>query len=243
MCFYRTMWCLFVNLIIYIFFNFCDYSTILTFVFCPFQTFSTVLIIYLPLKKKKKTWKPFCIKLIWCFKLAKGFLLQLLHARELFQSTGSFFDITLGSLVGVSSILELSRSRRSTRGRRAEENVRDRRNNKPWLFSLCSKQSTDAVNARNTSSLDNFLEAERRSCATASHIYRRRIQSPTSVTISDAANSLIVDGGQVAAPPQSSAPNLGENGGRQSNNFLHGNGCGRMGFYYYSRIRACLDTP
>ncbi|KAG7960696.1 hypothetical protein I3843_10G137000 [Carya illinoinensis] len=158
------------------------------------------------------------------------------------ESTGSFFNITLGSLVGVTSILELSRSQRSTRGR-AEENVRDRKNNKTktWLFSLCSKQSTDAVNARNTSSLGNFLEAERRSSPATANVYRQRNQSPTSLTISDA-NSLFVGGGQVTAP-QSSAPNLAENGGRQSNNFLHGNGYGRMGFHYYCRIRACLYTP
>ncbi|XP_041025635.1 uncharacterized protein At3g17950-like [Juglans microcarpa x Juglans regia] len=161
------------------------------------------------------------------------------------ESTGSFFhekSITLGSLIGVSSMLELSR--RSTRGR-AAETVRDMRKNnvyKPklpaWLFSLCSKLSTDAVNASNNStpSLGHFLEAERRTAG----IYRRNLQSPTSIDIvpcdfssstlpiSDA-NSLFV-GGQVA--PQSSFPILDDHekggGSKQSKNeFLEaGNGYG-----------------
>ncbi|KAG6697330.1 hypothetical protein I3842_09G193400 [Carya illinoinensis] len=156
------------------------------------------------------------------------------------ESTGSFFhekSITLGSLIGVSSILELSR--RSTRGRVAET-VRDRNNKnvykpKLWLFSLCSKLNTDAVNASNNStpSLGHFLEAERRTAG----IYRRNLHSPTSIDtnapcdfsstlpISDA-NSLFV-GGQVA--PQSSFP-LDEKGGgskQSKNEFLEaGNGYG-----------------
>ncbi|KAI3474088.1 hypothetical protein Pfo_028876 [Paulownia fortunei] len=61
-------------------------------------------------------------------------------------STGSFFhdkSITLGSLIGISSILELSR--RSTRGRIAEP-VRNKKNykTKTWFLSLCSRLSTDA---------------------------------------------------------------------------------------------------
>lgn len=141
------------------------------------------------------------------------------------ESTGSFFhdtSITLGSLIGVSSILELSR--RSARGRTAETS-RDRRNYKPkpWLFSLCSKLTTDAVNGSNAPSLRHFLEAERRTAS----VYRRNIQSPTiygpsdfsppTLPVSDT-NTLFV-GGQVAP--------LGEIGGRKSNNeLLDGNGYG-----------------
>lgn len=141
------------------------------------------------------------------------------------ESTGSFFhdtSITLGSLIGVSSILELSR--RSARGRTAETS-RDRRNYKPkpWLFSLCSKLTTDAVNGSNAPSLRHFLEAERRTAS----VYRRNIQSPTiygpsdfsppTLPVSDT-NTLFV-GGQVAP--------LGESGGRKSNNeLLDGNGYG-----------------
>lgn len=88
---------------------------------------------------------------------------------DLFQSTGSFFhdrSITLGSLMGVSSILELSR--RSMRGR-PSENLRGKKNckSKPWLFSLCSKLNTDAVSMSNgTPSLGHFLESERRAATT-----------------------------------------------------------------------------
>ncbi|WCJ28292.1 hypothetical protein M5689_009994 [Euphorbia peplus] len=91
------------------------------------------------------------------------------------QSTGSFFhdkSITLGSLIGVSSILELSR--RSTRRRTAQESLRDEKNCKSrfWLFSLCSKLSTDAVKTEQETrapapSLGHFLQAERRAIRTS----------------------------------------------------------------------------
>ncbi|XP_019187972.1 PREDICTED: uncharacterized protein At3g17950 [Ipomoea nil] len=94
------------------------------------------------------------------------------------QSTGSFFhdkSIALGSLLGISSILEFSR--RSTRGRAAEPLSLGNKKGKKckiWLFSLCSKLSTDAVmtasmNATTSmagSSLAHFLEAERKASAT-----------------------------------------------------------------------------
>jgi hypothetical protein len=146
------------------------------------------------------------------------FLLELFFHGIGFQSTGSFFHdkgITLGSLIGASSILELSR--RSARGRTAETS-RDRKSckHKPWLFSLCSKLTTDAVNGSSTPSLRHFLEAERRTAS----VYRRN-QSPTIYGPSDFSptltlpapdtNSLFV-GGQVAP--------LGESGGRKSNNQL-----------------------
>ncbi|KAJ4842684.1 hypothetical protein Tsubulata_014906 [Turnera subulata] len=154
------------------------------------------------------------------------------------ESTGSFFhdkSITLGSLIGVSSILELSR--RSTRGRGAET-LRDQKNSnyksKPWLFSLCSRLTTDALSTnKNTPSLGHFLEAERRAAGT-----QRRNMSPTSmcgpndfspVRPNAGLNTLFV-GGQVIAPPpppQSNA-SLGADGGRRSNMELleHGNGYG-----------------
>ncbi|KAK3031724.1 hypothetical protein RJ639_035310 [Escallonia herrerae] len=111
------------------------------------------------------------------------------------ESTGSFFhdkSITLGSLIGVSSILELSR--RSMRGTSSEP-LKGKRSSKPkaWLFSLCSKLSTDAVSMNSTPSLRHFLEAERR----AASMYRRN-QSPR--MCSDA-NSLFV--GSRVAPPDS----------------------------------------
>ncbi|XP_039003370.1 uncharacterized protein At3g17950-like [Hibiscus syriacus] len=79
-------------------------------------------------------------------------------------STGSFFhekSITLGNLIGVSSILELSR--RSIRGRQAEGTREKRSKNnrsKVWRFSLCSRDDTQ--NASNVPSLGHFLAVERR---------------------------------------------------------------------------------
>ena len=131
-----------------------------------------------------------------------------------FQSTGSFFhdkSITLGRLIGVSSILELSK--RSVRGRKAEATREKRSNNnrsKVWLFSLCSRDNTDAdqnVNANNAPSLGHFLAVERR----AASQYRRN-HNPTTVYGLDEhvlaqpnleSNSLFVKG--CVAPPQTSS--------------------------------------
>ncbi|XP_059667825.1 uncharacterized protein At3g17950-like [Cornus florida] len=147
------------------------------------------------------------------------------------QSTGSFFrdkSITLGNLMGVSSILELSR--RSTRGRTGET-LRDKKSykSKTWLFSICSKLTTDAVSMNNNStpSLGHFLEAERR----AATIYRRT-QSPAPddfshvLPVSDP-NSLFINGRVIPPPPQSSSW-LASDGERGSNRclFEHGNGYG-----------------
>ncbi|KAJ8899815.1 hypothetical protein K2173_019516 [Erythroxylum novogranatense] len=83
------------------------------------------------------------------------------------ESTGSFFhekSITLGSLIGVSGILELSRT--SRRGRTVET-LKEQKNfkSKPGLFSLCSRLSTDAINTSTTPSLGHFLEAERKAAS------------------------------------------------------------------------------
>ncbi|XVF05513.1 hypothetical protein REPUB_Repub05bG0178600 [Reevesia pubescens] len=126
------------------------------------------------------------------------------------ESTGSFFhdkSITLGSLIGVSSILELSK--RSVRGRKAET-TRDKRSNnnnnrsKVWLFSLCSRDNTDAdqnVNANNAPSLGHFLAVERR--AARSHSPTTHIYGPDEFALAQPSNSLFVNG--CVAPPQSSS--------------------------------------
>ncbi|CAK7331570.1 unnamed protein product [Dovyalis caffra] len=79
------------------------------------------------------------------------------------ESTGSFFhdkSITLGSLIGVSNILE--HSRKSTRARKVEV-VEDKKSckSKTWIFSLCSRDTTDAQIVNNTPSLGHFLAVER----------------------------------------------------------------------------------
>ncbi|XWS59804.1 hypothetical protein CRYUN_Cryun08bG0153200 [Craigia yunnanensis] len=131
------------------------------------------------------------------------------------ESTGPFFhdkSITLGSLIGISSFLELSR--KSTR--RTTETARDQKNSyksRPWLFSLCSKLSTDAVDTNNTQSLGHFLEVERR----AASIYKRN-QTPTAygpgdfspVMLTSEPNSLFV--GDQIAPRRKSDRELLEHG-------------------------------
>lgn len=121
------------------------------------------------------------------------------------QSTGSFFhdrSITLGSLIGVSNILELSR--RSTRGRLPNPAIQNKKNYKSrtWFLSLCSWQNTDAV-SMNTS-LGHFLETERRAAAT--NYGRSNIPSPlaygTNDFSQDSDSNPLFDGGRVA-PPQS----------------------------------------
>ncbi|CAI0474881.1 unnamed protein product [Linum tenue] len=85
------------------------------------------------------------------------------------ESTGSFFhdkSITLGSLIGASSILELSR--KSTRGKKKiKEPVKEKKGcgSKPWLFSLCAKDPVRRLNnnAGSGPSLGHFLAVERRS--------------------------------------------------------------------------------
>lgn len=149
------------------------------------------------------------------------------------QSTGSFFhdrSITLGSLIGVSSILELSR--RSIRGRRAEPlKVKKPCKAKPWIFSLCSRDSIDVKSTtHNTPSLGQFLAVERR----AANNDQRRNQSPNDYVPDEISlaqpipqpNSLFVDGR--VAPPQSSSLSGFETesgqseGNDQGNNNGHG---------------------
>lgn len=133
------------------------------------------------------------------------------------QSTGSFFhdrSITLGNLIGINSILELSR--RSIRGRKTDQICKDKsgnnNNNKNstkfrlCFFSLCSRDSTDGENVNTPPSLGHFLAEERRA---AIDEYRRnpQIYGPDDelAMAQQAAtepNSLFVNG-QVA-PPQSS---------------------------------------
>ncbi|KAK7338829.1 hypothetical protein VNO77_19461 [Canavalia gladiata] len=128
------------------------------------------------------------------------------------ESTESFFhdkSITLGNLIGVSSFLELSR--RSTRGRMAESSKDNKRIHKlkPWLFSLCSRLSTDAVSGNDAPSLAHYLEAERRAAST----YRRN-QCPTTNGPNDFSpiqdSNLLLDGSQVGHHPSALDDDEGE---------------------------------
>ncbi|XAR60580.1 hypothetical protein NMG60_11034012 [Bertholletia excelsa] len=84
------------------------------------------------------------------------------------ESTGSFFhdrSITLGSLMGVSSVVDLPR-RTSMRGRRPQlpPPAKKTCRSKTWCLSLCPRGATDAesVNDVVAPSLGHFLAVERR---------------------------------------------------------------------------------
>lgn len=126
------------------------------------------------------------------------------------ESTGSFFhdkSITLGSLIGVSSILEFSR--RSIRGRKTDQPLKEKKSNKSriWFFSVCIRDDAKR-SVKNPSSLGQFLAVERR----AADDYRRNVQNP-SINIGPdelalpqpfaEPNTLFVDGR--IAPPQTSS--------------------------------------
>ncbi|XP_021720872.1 uncharacterized protein At3g17950-like isoform X1 [Chenopodium quinoa] len=144
------------------------------------------------------------------------------------ESTGSFFhdrSITLGSLIGVSSILELSR--RSIRGRRPEPlKVKKPCKTKPWIFSLCSRDSIDVKSSTtSTPSLGQFLAVERRA---ANNEHRRNqshnIEVPDEISMAQPIpqpNSLFVDGR--VAPPQSSPQSGSECEDGNSGGIDHGN--------------------
>lgn len=140
------------------------------------------------------------------------------------ESTGSFFhdrSITLGSLIGASTMLELSR--RSTRIRKPEA-VKNKKSSRPriWFFSLCSGVSTDVENMDNAAtaaaqSLGHFLAVERKA---ADECRRTGGQSPImygpdEIVIaqreSGASNSLFVDGR--VAPPRAASPGAEEGDG------------------------------
>ncbi|KAL4571044.1 hypothetical protein LXL04_017794 [Taraxacum kok-saghyz] len=133
------------------------------------------------------------------------------------QSTGSFFhdkSITLGNLLGVSNIVELSR--RSFRSRRMSEtitlgtNEKSNLKSKLWCFNfcLCRKDIDVEIARNNTVPLGRFLEVERR----VAHEHRRgqhgpMIYGPDEIALAqpfgEQSNSLFVDG-QIAPPIQSS---------------------------------------
>ncbi|PON44158.1 60S Ribosomal protein [Parasponia andersonii] len=130
------------------------------------------------------------------------------------ESTGSFFhdkSITLGSLIGVSSILELSRS--SIRGRKSEPSKEKKTNNKSrtkriWCFSLCRSDITDIAENPNSiaPSLGHFLAVERKAANECRRDYQSHgFYAPDELALAQPTtepNSLFVNG--LVAPPQSS---------------------------------------
>ncbi|CAK9143022.1 unnamed protein product [Ilex paraguariensis] len=151
------------------------------------------------------------------------------------ESTGSFFhdrSTTLGSLIGVSNIVNLSR--RSIRGKNPEtiEGTKTYRP-KTWCFSLCPRDSTDAKSVnKNTPSLGHFLAVERRAANEHRMSYSPTIFVPDELALaqSDAQpNSLFVDG--CIAPPQSSPLTSSDAERRQSRGLEHGDGYGVAGLF------------
>ncbi|GAA0181884.1 hypothetical protein LIER_30297 [Lithospermum erythrorhizon] len=127
------------------------------------------------------------------------------------ESTESFFhdrSTTLGSLIGATNIVALSR--RSIRGRPIREvpSRQKKQRSKTWCFSLCSKNRTDAENLiRNTNapSLGQFLAVERRAADGNRRSHSPLIYGPDELALAQPNrdhNSLFVDG--CVAPPCSS---------------------------------------
>ncbi|KAH1066864.1 hypothetical protein J1N35_031851 [Gossypium stocksii] len=128
------------------------------------------------------------------------------------QSTGSFFhdkSATLGSLIGVPSILELSK--RSVKGRKTETPREKRSNNnnrsKVGLFSLCSRDSTDAEDV-DAPSLGHFLTVERRAAGEykRNHSPTTTVYGPDELAVAQPnseLNTLFVNG--CVAPPRTSS--------------------------------------
>ncbi|KAF2321916.1 hypothetical protein GH714_004517 [Hevea brasiliensis] len=107
-----------------------------------------------------------------------------------------------GSLIGVSNILELSR--KSSRVRKVEVIKEKKSNKKPktWLFSLCSRDTTDAQSVNNPPSLAHFLAVERRAANEYGRNQSPNIYGPDELSLAQSGtepNSLFVNG-QVAPP-------------------------------------------
>ncbi|CAN1282891.1 hypothetical protein LINPERPRIM_LOCUS18213 [Linum perenne] len=125
--------------------------------------------------------------------------------RLLLQSTGSFFHdktITLGSLIGGSNILELSK--KSKRGKKTESlKAKKACKSKPWIFSLCAKDpiASDSQGLKDNvapPSLGDFLAVERRTTSNGC----RKVPK----------NSLFVNG-HVAPPHRDNANGGSSHGG------------------------------
>lgn len=138
------------------------------------------------------------------------------------QSAGSFFhdkSITLGSLIGVTNLLKLSRrSLRRTKTRDTREdmnNIKSNNNsNKPrtWFcLSLCFSNTSndgDENNVKNVASLGHFLEVERKAASNQSNTRNQNLNvygpDEFNQTVSES-NSLFIDG-RIAPPLPSSPP-------------------------------------
>lgn len=152
------------------------------------------------------------------------------------ESTGSFFhdrSTTLGSLIGVPRIVNLSR--RSIRGTSNSEAINGAHKNyrsRTWCFSLCPTDTTDAeTTTRDPPSLGHFLAVERRAAADE---HQRRSHSSVfcgpdelAIACDREPNSLFVNG-QIAPPAHesSSSPLSGSDVHRRNTNGL-GQGSGQ----------------
>ncbi|KAL8144216.1 LOW QUALITY PROTEIN: hypothetical protein V2J09_017248 [Rumex salicifolius] len=145
------------------------------------------------------------------------------------ESTGSFFhdrNITLGSLMRASSIMDISRrSMREARRRRTTEPLKPKNKSRAWFFSLCSKDSTKVMNPENAPSLGHFLAVDRRPSMIAAtnasnfHGRARNLDAylvPDEISLAEHLNSvstsssLFLDG-QIAPPrPRSRSAQLVE---------------------------------
>lgn len=111
-------------------------------------------------------------------------MIVVIYSSLLLQSTGSLLherrSVTLGSLIGITSVLELSNRRQFS----SVEVQKKRCKPRVVCFSLCPRAADanvggDVVMSGNAPSLGHYLEVERRACIAhrswASIAYGRRI--------------------------------------------------------------------
>ncbi|KAJ1406883.1 hypothetical protein SESBI_24695 [Sesbania bispinosa] len=157
------------------------------------------------------------------------------------ESTGSFFpykSTTLGSLIGVSSIVELSR--RSLRGAKTEvfKSKKEKKYNfGSWLFCLCSRSRNPEAEDQNNNppSLGQFLAEERNRRNQNLLIYGPHDDLAGTGTNIEEPNSLFVNG--TIAPPQSISPRQSIGTERESMGLGQGN---NNGFGSLAELFSCM---
>lgn len=102
-----------------------------------------------------------------------------------------------------------------------EPSKEDKKNHKPkpWLFSLCTKLTTDAVSPNDVPSLGQYLVAERRARRTCRRNQSASVDAHNVFSPVQEANSLFVGSQAALSSPASS----NEDNGREANTALRQN--------------------
>jgi len=139
----------------------------------------------------------------------------------LIQSTGSFFrdqSTTLGSLMGVSSIVEVSR--RSLRETKTEL-LKSKKKLKFWSWCLCLGWRSTNCEGENAPSLAQFLAVERRVANENRRNQSLHFELALAETNIAERNSLFING--TIAPPHSISPTHSIGTDRKNTEIKHAN--------------------